>query len=322
MTARTYSRPTDFKQALEQRLRNLTTTGAGFARKRQLLVFDRFLARAIATMGDAVTLKGGLVLELRLERARTTKDVDLRLMGPPENVLERLQEAGRRDLGDFMTFEIGPDAHHPEIQNEGMQYEGLRFRAECKLAGKIYGQPFGIDVAFGDPLIAEPEIETAEDILDFAGVAPPTLRLYPVETHVAEKLHAYTLPRTRPSSRIKDLPDLALLASIRPLDAKRLRAALEQTFSFRKTHPVPVRLSDPPPAWEGPYAELAREDELPWVTLAAVRGAAALFLDPVLAGGLDATWDPKGWTWIRSTREANVDELVPLREEAGGEEPK
>ena len=314
MKTRTYSTPADFKQAVEQKLRNLTTTGAEFARKRQLLVFDRFLARVVAVMGDAVTLKGGLVLELRLEHARTTKDVDLRLMGSPENILERLQEAGRRDLGDFMTFEIGPDAHHPEIQNEGMQYEGLRFRAECKLALKIYGQPFGIDVAFGDPLIAEPEIGTAEDILDFAGVAPPTLRLYPVETHVAEKLHAYTLPRTRPNSRVKDLPDLALLASVRPLDARRLRAALEQTFSFRKTHPVPPRLPEPIAAWEAPYAAIAREDHLPWAALGDVLAAAASFLDPVLAGGLDATWDPKGWTWTRSTRKTQLDELVALSE--------
>jgi len=32
----------------------------------------------------------------------------------------------------------------------------------------------------------------AEDVLAFAGIAPPTLRLYPIETHIAEKLHAYT----------------------------------------------------------------------------------------------------------------------------------
>jgi hypothetical protein len=38
-------------------------------------------------------------------------------------------------------------------QNDGMQYEGLRFRAECRLAGKLYGQPFGVDVAFGDPIL-------------------------------------------------------------------------------------------------------------------------------------------------------------------------
>ncbi len=33
-----------------------------------------------------------------------------------------------------------PDSSHPLIQNDGMHYDGLRFRAVCKLAGKIYGQ--------------------------------------------------------------------------------------------------------------------------------------------------------------------------------------
>ena len=79
MSIRTYSSPEAFKQALEQRLRSLAKIGAEFARKRQLVVFDRFLARIVAALGDAVTLKGGLVLELRFDRARTTKDVDLRM---------------------------------------------------------------------------------------------------------------------------------------------------------------------------------------------------------------------------------------------------
>ncbi len=48
MTVRTYASPEAFKQALEQRLRSSVPTGAGLARKRQLLVFDRFLARASA----------------------------------------------------------------------------------------------------------------------------------------------------------------------------------------------------------------------------------------------------------------------------------
>jgi len=245
MTIRTYSSPEAFKQVLEQRLRASAKSGAEFARKRQLLVFDRLLARIVAVLGDAATLKGGLVLELRLERARTTKDVDLRMVGSPEDVLAKLQEAGRKDLGDFMTFEVGPDEDHPEFQNDGMRYDGLRFRAECKLAGKLYGQPFGVDVAFGDPILGEPEVVVAEDVLAFAGIAPPTLRLYPIETHIAEKLHAYTMPRARPNSRVKDLPDIALLATAQPLDAKRLRAALEQTFTFRRTHSLPVMLPEP-----------------------------------------------------------------------------
>jgi hypothetical protein len=85
MTTRTYSSPQTFKQALEQRLRTASKSGADFARRRQLLVFDRFLARIVATLGDAILLKGGLVLELRLERARTTKDIDLWLTGSPVN---------------------------------------------------------------------------------------------------------------------------------------------------------------------------------------------------------------------------------------------
>lgn len=158
------------------------------------------------------------------------------MVGSPDQVLIKLQEAARKNLGDFMTFEVRPDEDHPEIQNGGMQYDGRRFRAECKLADRLYGQPFGVDVAFGDPILGEPEIIVAKDVLAFAGIAPPTLRIYPIETHVAEKLHAYTMPRSRPNSRVKDLPDLALLATAQPIEAGRLREALEQTFAFRKTH--------------------------------------------------------------------------------------
>ena len=184
-----------------------------------------------------------------------------------------------------------------------MKYEGLRFRAACTLAGKVYGQPFGVDVAFGDPILGEPEVALAEDTLGFAGIAPPTLRLYPIETHVAEKLHAYTMPRTRPNSRVKDLPDLALLATLAGIDAQRLRAALEQTFAFRRTHQLPAALPDPLPAWSAPYAAMAREDGLPWPTLDAVTAAARAFLDPVLGGGLIATWDSRRWRWrISRTR--------------------
>ena len=300
MNIRTYASPAAFKAALEERLRKAAKTGAEFARSRQLLVFDRFLARIATVLGDAATLKGGLVLELRLKRARTTKDVDLRLVGSPDAVLAKLQEAGRLDLGDFMTFEICPDDDHPEIQNDGMQYEGYRFRAECNLAGKIYGQRFGVDVAFGDPMFDEPEVVTAEDVLAFAGITPPSLRLYPVETHLAEKLHAYTMPRTRPNTRVKDLPDLALLATTRELDVRRLRAAFDQTFAFRKTHSVPTSLPFPPPAWESPYAAMAQEDQLAWATLDEVTEAVQAFLNPVLGGSADGVWNPKTWTWMKS----------------------
>ena len=121
--------------------------------------------------------------------------------------------------------------------------------------------------------------------------------MYPVETHVAEKLHAYTMPRPRPNSRVKDLPDLALIATSGPIEAARLRAAIEQTFAFRRTHSVPERLPAPPATWEPPYAAIAQADQLPWPSLSGAFEAAGSFVDPVLAGRSEGRWDPSGWSW-------------------------
>lgn len=298
MIVRRYATPLAFKQALEQRLRSSSATGTDLGRRRQLLVFDRLLARLMKVAGDAVTLKGGLALELRLARARTTKDVDLRMMGSAREVLKRLQEAGRLDLGDNMRFEIQPDDDHPEIKNEGMRYEGYRYRAECRLAGMIYGRPFGVDVAFGDPLVSEPDNVTAEDTLGFAGIAPPTLRLYPVVSHIAEKLHALTMPRRGPNSRVRDLPDIALLAMTGPIDGRLLRQAIDRTFDFRSTHAVPRVVPEPPDFWEAPYAAMAATDELPWAEFRQVTEAVSAFLDPVLRAGNVLSWEPGEWRWM------------------------
>lgn len=183
-----------------------------------------------------------------------------------------------------------------------MKYDGLRFRAEAKLAGKLYGQRFGVDIAFGDPILDAPDVIEADDVLGFAGVPPPRLRLYPIETHIAEKLHAYTVPRPQPSSRVRDLPDLALLGTIRPIESTRLRAAIEQTFGFRATHEAPVALPEPPSAWRDRYAALAAEDLLPWSTLAAVFDAARRFVDAALASASAASWDPAAWRWTEVSR--------------------
>jgi len=96
---------------------------------------------------------------------------------------------------------------------------------------------------------------------------------------------------------VKDLPDIALLATIKPLEARRLRAALEQTFESRKTQSLPGVLPPPPPAWGAPYAAMAREDQLPWKQLADVTAAAQAFLNPVLGSRIDSAWQPGNWHW-------------------------
>ncbi len=298
---RTYATPLAFKAALEQRLRNeAMRSGTDLRRLRQLLVFDRCLARLFTVFQDSAVLKGGLVVEFRVERARTTKDIDLRLVGSPDEVLPRLQEAGRLDLGDYLTFEVQQDPHRPVIEADGMAYQGLRYRAQGYLAGKVYGAPFGIDVAFAEPLTGDPEIIRGSDFLAFAGIEPPMFRVYPLETHVAEKLHAYTLPRARSNSRVKDLPDIALLDSARVIDAGVLRSAIDRTFTHRATHPVPDRLPEPPASWGPVYARMAGDDGLPWRDLDGVTRAVSAFLDPVLgqAPGRRRRWVPGRWAWV------------------------
>ena len=196
-----------------------------------------------------------------------------------------------------MVFTVLRDDRHPDITNEGMAYEGQRYRVRCELAGKPYGQPFGLDIAFADPIFGEPDSVIAEDVLGFAGIAPPRLRLCPLETHIAEKLHAYTLPRKRQNSRVKDLPDIALLAGVREIDADRLRRAIEQTFTSRHTHALPSSLPPPPATWLAPYARMAEEDELRWADLATLVEAVEVFLNPVLERTATGTWTPSKWEW-------------------------
>jgi hypothetical protein len=292
-----FETPQAFKQSLEQRLRDKTaSSGADISRLRQVLIYERFLARVFEVFGNDAILKGGIVLELRLERARSTKDVDLGLRGNPQTILERLQEAGQLALGDFLTFEITNDAKQPDIIAEGLSYEGFRFRAQCYLAGQVYGSRYGVDVVVAERAYKPAELLEGSSFLSFAEIPAPRLRVYAVESHLAEKFHAYTLPRPRPNSRVKDLPDLALLGTIRQLRAEELLAALKWTFELRKTHPLPKSVPLPPAEWAPIYSRMAATNYLRWSTLEDVYAAAREFIEPVL-GKERGTWDPQSWVW-------------------------
>ncbi len=145
--------------------------------------------------------------------------------------------------------------------------------------------------------VAIPDLIVGADVLAFAGIAPPTLRLYPVESHIAEKLHSYTMPRIRENSRVKDLPDLALLGKVRDIDGVWLRQALEQTFHFRATHPLPPSVPEPPASWAEVYRRMADEDDLEWGTIQILVAAVRAFLDPPLRRAANARWSPRDWRW-------------------------
>lgn len=295
--ARTFSTPRAFKTSLEDRLKlRSRTTGVDLHRIRQLLIMERFLVRVFQYFDERAILKGGLVLELRLEQARATKDVDLGLKGNPQELLTQLQELGRIESGDFLTFETRADLKHPEILAEGMVYQGFRYKVQAYLAGKVYGSPYGVDIAMAEPIFGEPEILTGSSELSFAGLAPPEFRVYPLETHLSEKLHAYTMPRPRPNSRVKDLPDIALIGTLKEFQAIDLREAIRWTFRHRTSHERPHQLPPPSDDWGPVYVKMAKANSLPWSTLDEVYQAARTFMDPVLEGSA-GFWSPTDWKW-------------------------
>lgn len=112
----------------------------------------------------------------------------------------------------------------------------------------------------GDVLREPYETLSGRDWLGFAGIAGANFPAVSPEEQFAEKLHAYTLPRTgQENTRVKDLIDLVLLIERTRLDTARLPKAIRETFQRRKTHDVPPALIPPPASWSGPFSEMAAE---------------------------------------------------------------
>ncbi|WP_437971466.1 nucleotidyl transferase AbiEii/AbiGii toxin family protein [Sorangium sp. So ce260] len=296
MKTRSYQTADQFRQALEQRIRTEAQRGGVLvARLRQIVVFERFTARLVSAFGTRAVLKGGFALELRLHGARATRDVDLRISGDPGALLAELQTAGRMDLGDFMTFELRRDSQHAVIATTS-PYQGHRFRSEARLAGKIYGEPFHVDVVSGGLMPRPPDRVTAGEFFRFAGLPPFEVAVYAREVHIAEKLHAYTYPYPGINSRVRDLPDLGLLARSGPYDAVSLHDTIAAIFAYRATHPMPSKLPSPPATWGAVYASLAQENALPWPKIDVLFQAVEAFLQPALEGTA-GTWSAEDWDW-------------------------
>ena len=146
------------------------------------------------------------------------------------------------------------------------------------------------------------------DLLAFADIAPVEARSLPLELQIAEKVHAYTRGYSQSgmaSTRVKDLVDLALIASASQVNADRLNRALRETFRQRDRHDLPGALPRPPVDWRVPYARMALE-----VGLAAEldRGyeLAARLVDPVLSGEIGAAdWEPAAQRWAAPSSQAS-----------------
>jgi hypothetical protein len=70
-----------------------------------------------------------------------------------------------------MTLEVGPHGDHPEIQTTACSTTGSASVRSASSPANSNGQSFSVDVAIGDPILGEPELVVADDVLAFAGIA-------------------------------------------------------------------------------------------------------------------------------------------------------
>ncbi|MEX1255076.1 MAG: nucleotidyl transferase AbiEii/AbiGii toxin family protein [Dehalococcoidia bacterium] len=296
-----------FRTALEQRLANLAReTGVPLLRLRKLVVFDRLLARLIAVAPDRFVLKGAVALHLRVGAGfRTTKDVDLGRQDNEEAANADFLAAPAIDLGDHFGFDIRRTGR----LDTTIEGTAVRYHATAELAGRPF-EEISVDVSFGDPPGAQPDLVRGLDLLGFAGIPPVEVPSLPLEQHVAEKVHAYT--RTygvgEASTRVKDLIDLVMIESSFDFLAGRLRLALQATFDARASHPVPAKLPPPPHEWRTAYRRMAAEVGLD-LDVAVGYGQAGAFLDPVLAQTVadDSHWNPNRQAWQAARHKSEDD---------------
>lgn len=268
MEPRKYATAAAFRRALEDRLKEVSLReGPDIQRLRRQVAFDRLLARLFAEAAVPWVLKGGYAMELRIREARATRDIDLVLKRAPrdeggkaldERIRATLQDAADRDLQDHFEFVIG----RRMMDLDAAPYGGARYPIEVRMAGRLFVR-FHLDVALGDPVLEPLYVTKGRDWLAFAGIAAGCFPTLSAEQQLAEKLHAYTLPRTKPNTRVRNLVDMALLLKSAGLDGVLVKKALRAVFDRRKTHPLPATLEPLPKTWVGPFADMAAGCRLP-----------------------------------------------------------
>jgi Nucleotidyl transferase AbiEii toxin, Type IV TA system len=263
MTPRQFTSAKAFRASLEERLKaRARNEGLDLQRLRRQVAFDRLLARLFFESEGPWVLKGGYAMELEFESARSTVDLDLTVRrsiskrAGARTVLRALRLAAERALHDFFEFRIG----QPTRNLAPTPYGGARYAVDSLMDGRTFVK-FHIDISVGDVLVDPLQQVQCTDWLAFAHVASPIVTMTSREQQFAEKLHAYTLPRSTPNSRVRDLVDLVLLARSN-LDMGLVGTAIGATFEGRGTHPLPGELAPPADDWTAPFNALARQCNL------------------------------------------------------------
>jgi predicted nucleotidyltransferase component of viral defense system len=231
--------------SVRQRLLNLREkTGEDFIALLTQFAIERFLYRlSCSSAADRFVLKGAMLFRVWSGSLhRPTKDVDLLAFGEPTptaiaSVIRQILTTAVEDDG----IAFNPDSIRAEEIRENEDYGGVRITFTATLDKALI--PLQVDIGFGDVITPAAEDRVYPVLMNMAA---PRLRMYPVETVVAEKLQA-VVKLGMINSRMKDFYDLLVIFRHYPYDDQLLTRAVAHTFACRGTplpREVPPGLSD------------------------------------------------------------------------------
>lgn len=204
---------------------------------------QRLIARLAVAFPDRWALKGGHAMVARLpEVARVTKDVDCALVATSrEEAVAELELAARLEPADrdFLEFEL--------VKVRSGHVEDLAFLSfRVRLGGKVHGTVSLDAVVVRDRRLLGELVPLGRRVdPPKQGGWPEQVRVTPVADHMAEKLVAlYSVHRGRPSSRERDIIDLALLARYAPPAEGTLAPALGRALERPTPPSVSVELPE------------------------------------------------------------------------------
>lgn len=149
---------------------------------------ERFLFRlGMSRYSDRFILKGALLLHVwEIQDSRATRDIDMLAMvdNSPDGFAKLISEVCNLevDCPDGVIYES--KSISSEVMQTQREYEGIRVRFQAKLESTRI--PMQIDLGFGDAVTPKPQDISYPSLLDLPA---PSLRGYPVETVIAEKIH-------------------------------------------------------------------------------------------------------------------------------------
>jgi len=221
--------------SVRTRLKNVSIqTGIDMPTLLRRYVQERLLYRlSVSNEAENFILKGGLLLAAYNDGnlLRPTEDIDFNgsaVSGDIERLrsalITVLSAAAPDDGVEFMldTMKIKKDR------------DGIVPGGKIAMVAKVDTArvELKVDVGFGNPVTPETKMIEFPTILD--GITPrPVMRSYPLETVIAEKLHAMA-QFGEASTRFKDYYDIWHLSQLHEFDADTLADAVQITFSHQR----------------------------------------------------------------------------------------